>query len=324
MSTELSAVDAARSASTVRLAVVTPTYRPDFALFRELHESVLEFTNEDVMHYAIVPDRDVSLFSRIRSDRLTIRPTTEFVPRRYLSTYAASQAIRSVTGFSWLPSVQAINLRRPWPPIRGWILQQVVKLVAAGSLDVDVVISVDSDVCFIRRVATELFSRDQVTHLYRLRKGVHNDMPDHATWHKTARRILGLPDGGPASSNDYIAPLVALDVSLVRALRDRIEIVGGRDWVDVLTSELHLSEYILYGTYVDEIAPFEARSFASESSRCHSRWGAEPLTAADARSMVESLTEFDVAVHVQSTAGTDTSLRRALVKSARQVVGDDR
>ncbi len=297
--------------------MITPTYRPDYDLFRELHESVLQFTGDDVMHYAIVPARDAGLFSTIRSGRLTVATTSDFLPRRYLSTYAAARAVRRMPGLTGLPPVQAVNLRRPWPPIRGWILQQVVKLAAASTLDAEVVLAVDSDVSFIRPVTAGLFRRDGATRFYRRTDAVHDGMPDHLVWHDTARKLLGLPPGGPSVGHDYIAPMVALDVGLLHGLRDRIESRQGRNWIDAMTSELHFSEYILYGTYVDELAPARARTFASESSRCHSRWGSEPLTPDDASAFVRSLTESDVAVHVQSTSQADPQLRSAVVRSAR-------
>ena len=174
-----------------RLTVVTPTYEPDFGAFRDLHESVLRFTDDDVMHHAIVPDRDADLFSTIRSRRLTVSVTHDFLQRDYLSVYPFAQAVRRVPGLARLPAVQSVNLRRPWPPIRGWILQQVVKLAAAGALDADVVLAVDSDVCFVQHVTVDLFRSRGAVRLYRNVGAVHHDMPQHIGWHATARRLLG-------------------------------------------------------------------------------------------------------------------------------------
>lgn len=304
-----------------RLTVVTPTYRPDLDLFRRLHESVLRFTAENVVHHAIVPAADLREFSAIRSSRLVVTTTEELLPAHYLSTYALTRAMRGVPALRRWPPIQSVNPRRPWPPIRGWILQQAVKLAAAESSDADVVLAVDSDVCFVRPVTPELFHRDGVTRLYRSADAIRPDMPDHIAWHGTARRLLGLPASGSTSSHDYIAPMIALDPRLVRDLRDRLESTTGRGWLDTMTGELRFSEYILYGTYVEEIAPARARSFVSEESLCRSRWGSEALAADEVPRLLASLTPDDVAVHVQSTSGADAGLRDAIAEAARQRFG---
>jgi hypothetical protein len=290
-------------------------------MFRELHESVVRFTDDTVTHHAIVPARDAALFSTIRSSRLNVTTTDDFLPRRYLSTYALTQVVRRIPGLGGWPPIQSVNLRHPWPPVRGWILQQVVKLVAASALDADVVLAVDSDVSLITTVTPDLFWSDGTTRFYRQVDAVHEDMPDHVVWHDTARRLLGLPPSGASAINDYIAPMVALDPRLVCRLRDRIEVTNGRGWIDVMTSELRFSEYILYGTYVDELAPPDARSFSSEASLCHSRWGSDPVAPDDVSDFLESLTEEDVAVHVQSTSQIDPELRSAIVRAARERFG---
>ncbi len=302
----------------VRLTIITPSYRPDFDIFCQLHESVVRYAADDVKHYAIVPARDTGLFSTIRSSRLTVIANDEFLPRSYLSTYRLMQTVRGIPGLGGWPAVQAINLRRPWPPIRGWILQQAVKLAVASAIDADVVLAVDSDVSFVRAVTPDLFWRDGTVRLYRKAGAVHEGMSDHVAWHGTARRLLGLPASAPPVAHDYIAPMVALDPRLVRQLRNRIESIRGRSWLDAMTSELRLSEYILYGAYVDELAPAEARSFMSQESLCRSRWGSEPLGHDDVGELLESLTEDDVAVHLQSTSPAEPGLRSAIAEAARE------
>lgn len=49
------------------LAVLTPSYAPDFDLCRELNRSVLDRTPSDVDHHLIVPRRDRELFAPVRS-----------------------------------------------------------------------------------------------------------------------------------------------------------------------------------------------------------------------------------------------------------------
>lgn len=299
-----------------RLAVVTPSFQPDFDLFRELHDSVTRHGPDDVLHHAIVPSHDVRKFSSIRSTRLVVWAVEDVLPPRFVSTYRATRTVRRLPGMHHVPSVQAVNLRRPWPPVRGWILQQVVKLAVSSRFDVDVVLTVDSDVCFIRQFTADTFSRDGTTRFYRRTDAISEDMIEHRTWHCVAQRLLGLAPDTSASA-DYIAPLVALDPRLVRAVRDRVETVQGRSWLDVLAGELSMSEFILYGRYVDRLAPSASRSFSSGRSLCLSRWTEAPLGPGDVAPFLDHLSPGDVAVHVQSTLEADRRLRRAVVEGAR-------
>jgi hypothetical protein len=59
-----------------------------------------------------------------------------------------------------------VNLGRPFPPIRGWILQHVRKLAAAAASEEDVVLLVDSDVEFLRAFNVETFVRNGVVRFY--------------------------------------------------------------------------------------------------------------------------------------------------------------
>ncbi len=99
------------------------------------------------------------------------------------------------------------------------------------------------------------------------------------------------------------------------ATRDQIESTQGRV-VGAMTSNLRFSEYILYGTYVDEIAPPDAGSFASERA-CVAAVGDPTHSGPRTSPFVASLREDDVAVHVQSTSHADHELRQAVVRGAR-------
>src|SRR5437899_1900521 len=124
------------------LAVITPSFRGDAAMFAYLHRSVLEFTPPDTIHHVFVPLRDKPLFDRYQGPRCKIRTSVEVLPRRYL---------RIGRGDSY------VDLRRPWPPIRGWITQQAIKLSAAAELDAEVVLIADSDVVLVRPVRADRF-----------------------------------------------------------------------------------------------------------------------------------------------------------------------
>ena len=279
-----------------RLAVLTPSYAPDLELCRDLNRSLLEWAPPDAHHHVIVPRRDAERFAGLRGPRTDVWTIDELLPRRMLA----------------LPGVNAwLNLRRPYPPVRGWAMQQLVKLHAAAELGADIVVLADSDVVFVRPVSADTFRQDGRVCYYHHADAVHEGMPRHLIWHDVARRLLGLPPAGPPPLPDYISPLNAWDRNVVLALRDRIEQVTGRDWLDAIGSQLHFSEFILYGVFVEEVLGTSAGVVAADSMLLHTYWASAPLGRGAADGFVRDLAPDDVAVMISAKSRTPLDVRRA-------------
>jgi uncharacterized protein DUF6492 len=278
-----------------RLALLTPSYAPDLELCRDLNRSVLRWTPPDVSHHIIVPRRDRELFSGLRGPRTELWTVESLVPRRMLAVPRAN---------AW------VNLRRPSPPVRGWVMQQLVKLRLAAELEADVVLPVDSDVVLVRPVTAETFRAGDVVRFYRRDGGVHEGMPRHVLWHRAARRLLGLPIGGGPPFHDYVNPFSAWDSRLVVAMQRRIEAVTGRPWMEAMAAHLHVSEWTLYGVFVDEVAGAPANTAHAPSTPCHDYWGPDALDAPAAAAFVRGCPEGHVAILIQSTSSTPVDVRR--------------
>ena len=111
-----------------RMSVITPSFAPDFELCVELHRSILDNSADSVHHHIIVPRSDIKLFGRLAGQRTHILCEADFLPRSFVH----------------LPGSNfTFNLRRLFPPVRGWILQQIVKLAAVAASDSDVVVVVE-------------------------------------------------------------------------------------------------------------------------------------------------------------------------------------
>jgi hypothetical protein len=148
------------------MVVVTPTYAPDLELFRDLHESVLRWFPAEVRHVVVVTERDVAPFRRFEGHRCVVVGIDDVLPR----------SVRA------LPRVQVrINLRQPVPPLRGWILQQLVKLAIAEQAQERVVLIADSDLVFVRPVTVDTFAPGGRVRLYRKDDGVDSSMSRHPT-----------------------------------------------------------------------------------------------------------------------------------------------
>jgi Family of unknown function (DUF6492) len=277
------------------LAVITPSFGPDFELCAALHASVLAHSPESVRHHIIVPPQDVALFRRLDGPRAQIYAETDFLPR----------------SFRPLPGLNvSVNLRRPFPPLRGWILQQIIKLAAAARADADVVVLVDSDIEFIRRFSSDTFRRDGVVRFYRKLDEVDDRLPRHMIWHRVSRSLLGLPPGSPPYP-DYVSSLMAWDPVIVRKLLDRVESVTGRRWTDVVGRHLHFSEWTLYGAFVDEVLGGAARSRGTEDPLCHAYWDEVALNERTLQEFLAATAPDDIAVMISAKSRTPVAIRQA-------------
>jgi hypothetical protein len=291
------------------LAVITPSYAPDLELCRDLNRSVIECTPADVPHHIVVPRRDLEAFASLRGPRTELWTVDALLPRRMLALPVVN---------TWL------NLRRPYPPIRGWVIQQLVKLHAAAELGADVWLLADSDVVFVRPVTAQTFQQDGRFCYYRGANAVDQSMPRHIVWHDVARRLLGLPPAGPPPLPDYISPVNIWDRQTVLALRDRIEQVTGRNWLDAIGSQLHISEFMLYGLFVENVLQSSAHVVAAESMLLHTYWPSTPLSRAGAQDFVHALPPDDVALMISAKSGTPLDVRREALSCIPAIVGAGR
>lgn len=275
------------------MVVVTPTYAPDVELFADLHESVLTWFPNDVSHIAIVDDGDLPLFRRFSGPRCDVIGVRDVLPR----------AVRALpVGNLW------VNLRRPVPPLRGWIIQQLTKLAICEQLDERLVVMADSDLVFVRPVTADLVAPGGRARLYRKGGGVDEGLPRHVRWHAVARKLLGLPPARPPLP-DYVSSLNIWNREIVQRALRRVEYVTGRRWLEAIGRELHFSEWTLYGVYADEFEGARGVSPAAESL-CHSYWDTVPLSEHEATAFVSRLGSSDVAYMIGAKSHTPQSVRR--------------
>lgn len=285
------------------LVVVTPSHAPDLPSFRRLHASVLRWSDPGTRHIVAVPELDVPLFRELGADRLEVVGYRGLLPREFIETTRLARLRGLPRGYR----VGAVNTRRPWPPIRGWMLQQVVKLALVSRLEDDVALLIDSDVLVIAPLDERVFRRDDAVRLYRLPHGVDESMVRHARWLAESARLLGM--GAPESdSPDYIAPFNSWSPPVVRAALDRVSEVTGMPWSRAVGGSLDFSEFMLIGAFAT--TDDDGATFASDRSLCHSHWDPRPLDLAAARAFAETLAPDDLAIHIQSNSETPEDVLR--------------
>jgi Family of unknown function (DUF6492) len=285
----------------MRMAVITPSFAPDFELCADLHRSVLDYAPDSVHHHIVVPRSDLRLFARLAGPRTHIRCETDLLPPSFVP----------------LPFGKfTINLGRPFPPVRNWILQQVIKLAATAASEDDLVLLVDSDIEFLRPFTIETFLRNGVVRFYGRPDEIDQRMPRHMIWHRVARTLLGVPPAGPPYT-DYISSLLAWDPVIVRQMLARVTATTGRAWTSAIAGQLHFSEWTLYGVFVDNVIGAPANSFSSDDPLCLPYWDVTPLNRHTAVEFLRRAKPTDVAAMISAKSRTPLAVRRAAFAAHR-------
>lgn|SRR5215211_2015509 len=284
------------------LAVLTPSFRGDAGLFADLHRSVLANTAPSVVHHVVVPPSDAPLFREHEGPRCTVWTHQDLLPRFYLSVPHASGL--------------TLNLRRPWPPVRGWVVQQIMKMAGAAVIDARAVLIVDSDAVLVREATLDRFTHNGRLWHYRKDRAVTAGMERHVLWHNLARKLLGLPGVAVPPLPDYVSPIIVWDPIVVRSMMARIADSTGRNWVDAIAGQLHVSEFVVYGVFVDHVL----RGMAPlDGDLCHNYYGRVPLGPADAAAFADRMPSNALGVMISSHSHTPHELRREAFRRCRQI-----
>ncbi len=284
-----------------QMSVITISFAPDFELCAALNRSLLEYSPDTIKHHIIVPRSDLNLFRQIAGLRTHITCETDLLPRTFVRV-----------PFSNL----MVNLRRPFPPVRGWIQQQVIKLAAIAASEDDVVLTVDSDIEFIRPFSAEMFVRDGAVRFFCNPNQIDERLPRHMIWHQVAPVLLGLPPSKPPYP-DYISSYLAWDPKLVRRMLARVEATTGQPWPTAIAGQLHFSECILYGVFVEGVMGAPAKAFVSDDSLCLSYWDTTPMSPESAANLIDRIRPTDIAALIQSKSRTPLSVRKEIFAALR-------
>jgi Family of unknown function (DUF6492) len=275
--------------STSEIAIVTPSFARDYELCRALNESVLRFVPAPVKHYIFVDRCDLALFRRLQGPRTVIAAIEEILPPGFFKAPYSKK---------WWVSIPARY------PAKGWLVQQLAKLSATHVLEERVVVNMDSDVRFIRPVDLTVFAQGGRTRLYRKPGGIVDGMK-HVTWHHNVCALLGI-EADDLPMDDYVGNVISWDRRVALNACARVEAVTGLPWHVAFTRRRRVSEYLLYGLYVDKVAgPQAAGIWVDERSWCHTYWGPEPLLETDVEAFAAALKPDDVAFSIAGYTATD-------------------
>jgi hypothetical protein len=225
-----------------RLAIITTSYRNDYDWCRILCESIDRFVPENIIHYLFIEERDVKLFKPLENNRRKVLSQKEVIPWWLLKLPFR------IRGHNFWISPLTL-------PVRGWILQQVVKLGIFEVLDEDIFLCLDSEAFFFRPFDPgSLFSEGKVML-------VSHDEPwdweNAKIYYSSAIKLLGVPpDDTPLKR--YMSVQFVFRREILEKLADRIR-SNSRwpNWKIPLFNRIRFSEYTLYGIFVEKVLGIE-------------------------------------------------------------------
>ena len=270
------------------IALLTPTYGRDLELCSLLCESVDRHVRSFSKHYLLVPDSDVALFAHLESERRVLVAASEFLPR-------------------WLkplPRIVQRKRRQFWwslraKPVSGWHVQQFLKIAATISLPHERFCILNSDIVFFRDFDLSRFKYPNPIPLLTLPGQITPAQVNHARWIDTSHQLLGLPSP-PFPASDFIGHIIFWDQRTARAMTSRIEAVAGVDWIEALCQTREISEYMLYGYFVQNDVRFSREHTPSQNNSCVSYWERPELTRSALNELLRGAHEDDVAFSVAS------------------------
>ncbi|WP_051191952.1 DUF6492 family protein [Microbacterium luticocti] len=308
---------------TPQASMVTISYRGDLALATALCRSADRYLDDRIEHVLVLPRVDVPRFTPLVTDRRRIVALEDVLP----------------PGYRRMPLPQRIHVG-PWQrriremwwtpagPARGWIVQQIAKLAVPGYVRAETIVFADSDIELVAPLTLERLAPGGRTRLYRV-PGATADSAMHLRWHRAAAALLGLgptasptdggylgaePTGGGYLGADYIGNLITWRRSAVIGLHGRICLHARARWDLAVARCPALSEYILYGAYVDHVVGPEASGHtATDDDLAHAGWFYDLSTAAGVAAFADGFRPGQVAVAIQSTESFTLAERAALI-----------
>jgi hypothetical protein len=112
---------------------------------------------------------------------------------------------------------------------------------------------------------------------------------------------------------------MAWDPNVVRSMLRRVEEVTGKPWQTAIASQLHFSEGILYGVYVDEI--LGGTPYSENTMLCANHYDETPFEEIEA--FASNITPNDIAVMISAKSGTSQASRRRALAAIAASVGAD-
>ena len=241
METEVTHRRPGPNAADPSLLFFTPSYRNDLDRLVLLRRSMRKFYRGSAHHVVAVPESDLALFrNALRDDGCTLVSQQSLVDRRFFPTALYSLIDRYAHSQAWRFARHAGK--------GGWIIQQIAKLNAKSLQERGPILVLDSDLFFFRSFDDADLLADRGRVLVRITPTTESGR--HRKHIAGARTLLRLPEG--STEHHYLSCPAILQAEWLPELARHLEQLHGKTWQEVLLAEDTMSEYSIYGVFVEE------------------------------------------------------------------------
>lgn len=223
--------------------LLTPSYINDLERAVWMRKSIRRFQQEPYRHVIAVPSRDLAAFTKaFRGDASVDLFAQEDVVGKIFYPDALYRLLGRVAK-SQLWRFEGHAGRA------GWVVQQIVKLSCTRWVSEGAVAIIDSDLIFTRPFSAIDLGIDDTTRTL-VRITPRDESSKHRVHVNNSRAILGLPPG--SSDQHYMGYPTIWYVDWVRQLQQYLTAKAHADWQVPLHAAGHISEYTIYGIFVEE------------------------------------------------------------------------
>ena len=250
------------SSKTAKL--LTCSMEKDLDLARMLFRTVDDHVSPDIEHIVVVPAKSIPAFKQFGSNRRQIVAQEDVLPERFIKLPASlSHLSHFAEGFR-----RPLYLSRGPRLVRGWVLQQMIKLEFTRNTSADAVVHTDSDVAFIKPFGIEDVFIEGLPRFFSVAGDIKN--PLFRQWCDTAGSLLDIEV--PAEfRNHFVGNCIVWSPSVVRALYDAVEQATGQSLCYQIKRLPNLSEYTIYGVFA-ELSPLNLPIRTAELPLCFTVW----------------------------------------------------
>lgn len=240
------------------LHLITVSHAPDLERCRRLCESIDRFDRtQSIQHTLICPHRDLPLFADLGKRNRRVVSYQDILPR----------------GYRQIPLLKRWWLDPGGFPVRGWMMQQLVKLAAAAQSDAEYIVIVDSDIVFCRPIDEELFFRDGAIRL--VATPLKSEDKDHTVWQRLSERLLWISP--QQQFPNYVGQLMSWSPDVLRQMLSRVEKHADKPWFKTLGRLITVSEYTLYSNFAQHLYEGRAKHFLDSQAISLDLWRADDL-----------------------------------------------
>ena len=89
----------------------------------------------------------------------------------------------------------------------------------------------------------------------------------------------------------------------VFALHQHLEKVSGKNWIKTIASSWQLSEYMLYGTFIDSILKEKSEQYYDPHKVCHNYWETTPMSPTQLEAFFNELPDNYFSIMISAKSG---------------------